>query len=53
VATISDVCANLFTQTNLASLPKKPDRASRRNLARHVYRTMKRPGLVNPKKEAK
>jgi hypothetical protein len=46
--TISTVCTNLFTQTNLAKLPKVPDRASRRNLARRVYRVARRPGLINP-----
>lgn len=48
MTTISEVCANLFTQTNLASLPRKPTRGDRRNLARIVYRTKRRPGVVNP-----
>lgn len=46
--TISDVCANLFSQTNLSKLEKKPDRATRRALARVIYRTQRRPGLVDP-----
>lgn len=48
MATISVVCANLFSQTNLKDLPYQPDRGTRRNLARVVYRTARRPGLVNP-----
>jgi hypothetical protein len=48
VTTISAVCQNLFSQTNLKDLPYKPDRGSRRNLARIVYRQGRRPGLVNP-----
>jgi hypothetical protein len=48
MATISSVCDNLFSQTNLAQLPRKPVRSARRNLARIVYRQGRRPGLVNP-----
>jgi len=50
MTTISDVCANLFNQTGLAELPFLPDRGSRRNLARIVYRQARRPGIVNPAK---
>ncbi len=52
MTTISDVCFNLFSQTSLAQLPFLPDRGSRRNLARIVYRGARRPGLVNPQAEA-
>jgi hypothetical protein len=48
MVTISSVCANLFTQTALAQLPKKPSRGTRRNLARVVYRRARRPGVVDP-----
>jgi hypothetical protein len=48
MTTISTVCVNLFSQTNLKDLPRIPDRGTRRNLARVVYRTARRPGLVNP-----
>ena len=46
--TISNVCENLFTTTNLAKLEHKPLRAVRRNLARIVYRRGRRPGLIAP-----
>lgn len=48
MTTISEVCARLFPQITPSHTEKGLTRGVRRNKAKIFYRTLKRPGLVNP-----
>ena len=53
MTTVSNVAAHLFPQITPSHTEKGLTRPTRRNKAKIFYRTIKRPGVVNPKTETK